>query len=251
MTIDFKIPDELIVASHITGIYDVNRSTVLANDDFSMVSEWAKSIAALGLQGIVFHNNLSESTCKLHQSDYIHFVKVAYNPKFSPNVFRYFAYSEFLNRYAHFIKNIFFTDISDVEVLKNPFRESLYINNPSSIFCGNEPKLLADEWMQAHSQHLRSKISGYATYETNFKNETLLNCGIIGGDISMMHPFINQLKTIHEQFNADNNTAYTGDMGAFNYLVRTRYNTKVIHGSPVNTVFKTYSADNLCWFKHK
>ena len=251
MKIDFKIPSNLIVASHITGVYDVNRNTTLADDDFSLVSEWAKSITDLGLQGIVFHNNFSEATCKLHQSEHIHFIRVDYNPQYNPNVFRYAVYAQFLTRYAKQMQNIFFTDISDVVVLKNPFLEQLYIDNPTTIFCGDEPEILENEWMQKHSQHLRNKIQDYATYETNFKKATLLNCGIIGGSFSIIHPFIDELWSIHRQYNIDNKTSYTGDMGAFNYLVRTRYDNKVIHGMPINTEFKSYTTDNSCWFKHK
>jgi hypothetical protein len=61
-----------------------------------------------------------------------------------------------------------------------------------------------------------------------------------------------QLASIHEQHNLDNKTAYTGDMGAFNYLVRTKYNDQLIHGAPVNTVFKGYEENRKdCWFRHK
>jgi hypothetical protein len=251
LIIDFKIHKNLIVASHITGIYDVNRNTTLTNDDFSLVADWAKSIQALQLHGIIFHNNFSEETCNLHRSDNICFVKVDYNSQYNPNVFRYFLYEEFLKSYAHLIKNIFFTDVSDVVVNKNPFQEKIYLDNPTSIFCGDEREILDNEWMQNHSNHLRNKIPDYASYETNFKNETLLNCGIIGGNISIMHPFIEQLKKIHQEYNFDNNSNYTGDMGAFNYLARSRYHHKIIHGNPVNTEFKSYSNDLSCWFKHK
>lgn len=251
MKIDFNIPSNLIAALHITGVYDVNRSGTLANDDFELVAEWAKSISALGLQGIVFHNNFSDETRKLHQSDYIHFVRIDYDPQYNPNIFRYFVYSEFLKQHRHLIKNIFFTDVSDVVVLRNPFQELLYLNNSSTIFCGDEPEILENEWMQKHAEHLRSKIPAYAAYESNFKNETLLNCGIIGGDIGIIYPFIQALWAIHYENNADNNTPYTGDMGAFNYLIRSSYQSRVIHGSPVNTEFKSYTEDNLCWFKHK
>ncbi|MET4083808.1 hypothetical protein ABIB40_003780 [Pedobacter sp. UYP30] len=239
MKIDFKIPS------------NVNRNTTLANDDFSLTAAWAESISTLGLQGIIFHNNFSEATCKLYQSEHIHFIKVDYNPQYNPNVFRYFVYSEFLKLHSPFIKNIFFTDVSDVTVLKNPFLEELYLNNPTTIFCGDEPEVLENEWMQKHSEHLRKKIPDYATYENDFKKATLLNCGIIGGNFSIIYPFIEELWGIHLQYNATNNTPYTGDMGAFNYLLRTRYHNKMIHGSPVNTEFKSYKTDNLCWFKHK
>jgi hypothetical protein len=95
------------------------------------------------------------------------------------------------------------------------------------------------------------KIADYANYEASFKNETLLNCGVIGGKFEIMQAFINQLCTIHLNFNSDNTSAYTGDMGAFNYLIRTKYNDSVIHGAPINTEFKKYSENKSCWFKHK
>lgn len=248
---DFKIANNLIVSSHISGVYDVNRSTVLANDDFSIVSNWAKSVSEMGLQGIIFHNNFSEATCKANENQHLHFIKVDYNPQFNPNVFRYFIYNEFLKQHQQNIENIFFTDVSDVVVLKNPFQEKLYLDNPSKLFCGDEPEILATEWMQNHGQHLRNRIFDYALFEANFKDEVLLNCGIIGGAGTLIKPFIEKLWTIHKKYNCDNKTLFTGDMGAFNYLARTQYNDNLIHGSPVNTEFKRYEINDACWFKHK
>jgi hypothetical protein len=251
LELNFKISPNLILATHITGVYDVNRSNTLADDDYSLVADWANSITQMGLQGIIFHNNFSDKTCQLHQSNHIQFVKIEYDNKFNPNVFRYMLYARFLNKYAHQIKNIFFTDVSDVVVLKNPFLDHFFIDNPSCIFCGDEPINLDNEWMRLHAKHLRDQIRDYANYESEFKNHTLLNCGIMGGAISVMHPFINALSAIHEQYNAANTTAYTGDMGAFNYLIRTKYNHLVKHGKPINTLFKGYEVDERCWFKHK
>ena len=249
--IDFKIDKNVILASLITGVYDVNRSETLKDDDFSVVEAWSESVSNLKLQGIIFHNNFSEATCKANESEFLRFVKVSYNAQFNPNVFRYFVYNNFFKRNSHLLKNVFLTDVSDVIVLKNPFKEKLYLENKNTIFCGDESEILDNDWMQKHSQHLRANIVDYANYEAFYKNETLLNCGIIGGNFSLMSIFIDQLCTIHEHFNKDNITAYTGDMGAFNYLIRTKYNDKVIHGKPVNTVFKKYSEDASCWFKHK
>ena len=251
MKTNFIIPQNLILASHITGIYDVNRNITLANDDILPVLAWAESITKLGLTGIIFHNNFSDETCRLYESEYVHFIKVDYDPRFNPNVFRYFIYEEFLRIHYTILSNIFLTDISDVTVLRNPFLEPYYLDNSAKIFCGDEPKILSDEWMQMHSEHLRSKIEDYSIYENTYKNETLLNCGIIGGNILVIFRFIQQLKSIHQKYNYDNNTKFTGDMGAFNYLIRTCYHDKVIHGHPVNTVFKSYSDDTSCWFKHK
>jgi hypothetical protein len=242
---------DYIVASYISGVYDVNRNTVLADDDYSIIQDWANSISKLKLQGIIFHNNCSVATCERCQNEYITFIKIDHDVQFNPNVYRYCIYNEFLKLNSEFINNIFFTDISDVIVLKNPFLEQLYIDNPTSIFCGDEPKILNNEWMQQHSENLRNNILDYKMYEYNFANSVLLNCGIMGGNITIMKHFIKKLWNIHQKYNSDNKTAFTGDMGAFNYLIRTQYNNKVIHGKPVNTEFKKYLENTVCWFKHK
>jgi hypothetical protein len=144
------------------------------------------------------------------------------------------------------------TDISDVVVVQNPFLHSFYLQNKDVIFCGDEPKVLNNEWMQAHSEHLRNKIPSYANYEEQFGNATLLNCGIIGGSISVMHEFIEKIATIHRLYNYDNQSIYTGDMGAFNYLIRTEFEDRFFHGTPINTVFKEYQNLRMdCWFRHK
>jgi hypothetical protein len=252
MAHSFLAPKHFVMACHITGVYDVNRNNTLPDDDYSLVKNWAESVAALQLNGIIFHNNFTEKTCAKYQNEYITFIKIAYSAHFNPNVYRYLVYRDFLRSHIQEIESLFITDISDAVVVNNPFIQPLFIDNADALFCGDEPKILDNEWMVAHSEHLRSKIADYAAYEETFANETLLNCGIIGGNIGVMEVFIEKLCLIHEQYNHDNETAYTGDMGAFNYLVRTQFNQKLLHGAPINTAFKGYQEDrNDCWFRHK
>ncbi len=251
-TAPFLTNTNLIMACHITGVYDVNRNMTLEGDNYELVSKWAESIAERNLQGLIFHNNFSQETCEKHKNEYISFVKIKYNPKFNPNVYRYFVYNDFLQQHISQLKNIFVTDISDVTLVKNPFIDQYFLENPTAIFCGDEPKTLNDDWMKDHSANLRKKIPDFNAYEKKFEQETLLNCGIIGAKAALFHNFIQKLCSIHLLANYENNTAFTGDMGAFNYLARTQFNTQLIHGAPVNTIFKMYENErNDCWFRHK
>jgi hypothetical protein len=144
------------------------------------------------------------------------------------------------------------TDVSDVVVVRNPFEAFLFQENRDKLFCGDEPKVLDNDWMNNHSTHLRNQISDYSEYEMKFAESTLLKCGIIGGSLNVMKDFLKELCFVHEHFNINNETAYTGDMGAFNYIARTRFNNNLIHGAPVNTVFKEYESSRMeCWFRHK
>lgn len=242
----------LILACHFTGVYDVNRNNILPADDYSLVKDWAESINDLNLHGIIFHNNFSEETVKTFTTKNISFVKTELSSQFNPNVYRYFVYRDFIKKNSSGLQNVFVTDISDVTVVQNPFIQPLFLKLPKYIFCGDEPKKLDNEWMQLHSAHLRNNIADFAEYEEAFKNETLLNCGIIGGNLAQFYDFLKQLCQIHKEHNSNNDTAYTGDMGAFNYLVRTQFNDCVYFGEPLNTVFKEYQTDRKdCWFKHK
>jgi hypothetical protein len=244
--------EQIIMGCLLTGIHDVNRNTILQNDDYSLIKDWADSIIDLNLQGIIFHNNFSAETCLKYENTNIHFIQIKYDAAFNPNIYRYFIYKDFLDKQKDKINKVFCTDMSDVTILKNPFEQTLFLSNPNKVFCGDEPKKLNDEWMREHAAHLRNNIPGYAAYEETFKEEQLLNCGVIGGDIKVMQEFIVSLTDIHEAYNQNNQTAFTGDMGAFNYLARTKYNNLLCHGEPVNTVFKAFENYNeTCWFRHK
>jgi len=248
----FATIQPIIMACHLTGIYDVNRSTMLTDDDYSLVKDWADSATALNMTGIIFHNNFSAATCHQFESDSIKFIEVEYDAMYNPNVYRYFIYRYFLQLYASKLSGVFITDVSDVVVLNNPFIQPAFINNPTAVFCGDEPKCLDNDWMKDHATHLRNGIPDYAAYEAAFKAAPLLNCGVIGGNALVMQELIEQLCDIHRLYNHNNQTAYTGDMGAFNFLVRTQYNDRLIHGHPVNTVFKAYQQERTdCWFRHK
>lgn len=245
-------PLHLVLACHITGVYDVNRNTTLADDAYELVQEWAESVAKVNLRGIIFHNNFSEETCLRYENEHISFIRVNYNPQFNPNVFRYFVYRDFLSQCKDPIRGVFVTDVSDVTLAQNPFDDSFFKNNLSSLFCGDEPTTLANEWMLAHATHLREQIKDYAMYEERFAAASLLNCGIMGGAFPLIFDFLEQLCVLHATYNSNNKTAYTGDMGAFNFLARTRFNENLRHGFPVNTVFKSFENDRMdCWFRHK
>ncbi len=242
----------VVMACHITGVHDVNRNTTLTNDSFDLVKDWVDALIAAKVKGILFHNNFSEATCCSMACDDVSFIKIEHDPQYNPNVFRYFVYRNFLEQHLQPFNALFMTDVSDVVLVNNPFTDPLFMNHPTALFCGDEPQLLHNEWMIAHAENLRNNIPDYAAYESTFGKETLLNCGIIGGTGAVMYSFLQQLCAIHEQANRNNKTAYTGDMGAFNYLVRTQFNQQLIHGAPVNTVFKLYETERKdCWFRHK
>jgi len=185
-TISLQYPTNLICATILTGVYDVNRNELLVEDDFDRIKDWYESIVKLQLRGIVFHNTFSQKTIENYQNEYISFVAVDYDKSLKANAFRYLIYQAFLEQYHDKIAHLFVTDISDVVVVKNPFLQPLFLANPAALFCGDELETLDNEWMNNHSTHLRNSIPTFADYEQKNLHKTLLNCGIIGGNVQTM-----------------------------------------------------------------
>lgn len=246
------ISGNIICASLFTGVFDVNRSEMLPPDDFQIIEKWCSSIQNLGLQGIVFHNNFSEKTISEGKNEHIQFIRVDFQTKLNANVYRYLVYLDFLKKYGHQIQNIFFTDVADVEVVKNPFSDSFFNENSESLFCGDEEELLDNPWMRDHCTHLRNSIPEFVEFEGNNRNETLLNCGVIGGKIELILLVMEKLARIHSLYTISNRTPFTLDMGAFNFVARTKFADRMKHGFPINTRFKGYEVKRTdCWFRHK
>ena len=241
-----------IFSALFTGVYDVNRNEILDSDNFNIIKDWYNSVMQLKLNAVVFHNTFSKETVAQYQNEFVQFEFVQLDGKLNPNIFRYSAYYNFVNKHKEFISNIFITDITDVVVIQNPFNTTLFTQNLDSLFCGDEPKLLANDWMHEHNTHLRNTISNFEHYEKENANKTLLNCGIIGGSLETITQLLNKVVYIHNTHSISNKTAFTLDMGVFNFVARTNFFRKILHGAPINTGFKDYQVDrNDCWFRHK
>jgi len=247
-----KNATNFIFAALLTGVYDVNRNELLKKNDFEIIQKWYDSILKLQINAIVFHNSFSKDIVEKYTNEYIRFVEVKYDERLKPNVFRYFVYQDYLKQNLKEISNLFVTDITDVEVINNPFESPVYVENTDYLFCGDEPEILGNDWMRNHCSHLRNLMPEFSLYEALNQHETLLNCGVIGANITIMKLLFDNMLAMHEAFSFTNTTDYTLDMGVFNFVARTVFAHKILHGAPVSTVFKKYESQRTdCWFRHK
>lgn len=241
-----------IFASLLTGVYDVNRNELLNRNDFGIIQKWYDSIIKLELNAIVFHNSFSAKVVEKYTNEFIQFVEIDYDKKLKPNIFRYFIYQDYIQKNLTAISNLFVTDITDVEVINNPFESQVFTKNIDCLFCGDEPEILDNDWMHNHCHHLRICMPEFSLFEELNQQEVLLNCGVIGGNITVMKLLLDKMVAIHQTVSFTNKTDYTLDMGVFNFVARTAFVHKLFNGEPVNTVFKKYeNLRNDCWFRHK
>ncbi|MCY7362190.1 MAG: hypothetical protein LH629_09020, partial [Ignavibacteria bacterium] len=142
---------KFIFATLITGVYDVNRNEILKNNDFGIIQKWYDSVLKLQLNAIVFHNTFSKEIVEKYTNEYIQFIEIKYDKSLNTNIFRYFVYQDYINQNLHKISDLFVTDITDVEVINNPFESNVYIENSDYLFCGDELEILDNEWMRNHN----------------------------------------------------------------------------------------------------
>ena len=174
----------------------------------------------------------------------VEFIKVE---TFVKNIYfqRWISYYRYLLENRDSIDKLFITDGSDVVMLRNPF-DSMKEN---VLYVGDEPNMTGCEWMVKNHPHkdLQKFIIG--------NTDVLLNAGLCGGSVEIVMEFLNKFLSFYFRSVSDSyfykSPGCGVDMGLFNYILRTHFNDRLVHGTQVNTVFKDEKANDVAWFKHK
>lgn len=229
----------IIITTFFTNGLDPQRNLKWADDDFSIIKDFYESIIRLDLNCLILIDNSSDSFVRKYETSKIKFQRVDSSGLNLVDI-RWKIYNDILlnNNYEY----VFFLDISDIIILKDPF-PFLSDNN---IYCGDENDCnINNSWMLNRYYLLRNSISSIDHYI----NKIILNAGILGGKSDKL---IEITKEIANILNVANIKSTTVDMCAFNHVLRSYYNDNIIHGLPVNTIFRANDFNNdIAWFKHK
>jgi len=158
--------------------------------------------------------------------------------------YRWFLYKQLLS--FSLIDNVFFTDISDVEVISNPFPHL----RSDMLYCGDERGTLSQcGWLNPARKN-PVLIEGLDEFRDIMNSDKpLLNAGILGGNSIVVLDFLSTFCNIISAV-AARPVEHTADMAIFNYAIY-YYNFDVIHGHPVNSVFRGGLNETDVWFRHK
>lgn len=237
-----------IISSYLTTGLDPQRGTKKDPNDPAYIQDWYDSIEMntpprwRSIVSYLLHDGLSEEFKS--KFPHLNFIQVPPCGEYQLYDYRWVIYRQFLKTHPE-IENVFFTDVSDVKVVQNPFVQKEY--SSKNLYCGDETGMMyQNEWLKNSLQNEQlCQLHGFK--EMINSDLPLLNCGIFGGGrfavlefLSMLIHMIDRVK--YRQIDT------TVDMPLFNY-VACEFN--IIHGAPVNSIFKGYESRNDVWFIHK
>ena len=233
---------DCIITTYFTSDKDPQRPEIWANDNFSIIENFYNGVTQHGLNCIILIDNSSDNFIKKYETDKIKFIRCDSSGLNMVDI-RWKLYANLLKSRPD-IKRVFFIDVSDVLILKNPFN----FIEPGKIYCGDEDSInMKNSWMMdryflLNQPAILNKLSNYA-------NKQIVNAGVLGGDRILIMEIAEKISHL---LSISNITSTTVDMCTFNHVLYMDYEDKLVHGLPVNTVFKSYDIHNkIAWFCHK
>lgn len=237
--IEFRELKDVVITTLLTGFDDPQRPGSKMRASVDMLRSLHRSLK--GSKLVVIHTDLDGQS--LSNTDFVK-VKQGINPYFERHLqmYQYLRDNDDIGR-------VWCVDGTDVEMLRNPFKEM----NPGVLYTGYETKTLRDEWMLRN--HPDTTLQDFMKSNPN---TTLLNAGLIGGDRKVVMSFLQKIVKLYFDDHIDfimgweKNRLGVGDMAALNYIARTEFDDVLSYGPHVCTVFKSEEKNNkTAWFKHK
>jgi hypothetical protein len=233
--------NNFIISTYLTTAVDPQRNETKEVNDTKYIETWYNSLVHLNLNGVLLHDGLSAEFQA--QFPRLTFKQVDTIPKdIQLYDYRWVLYYEFMLNNP--CDAVFFTDVSDVKIMRNPFYEF----SENIIYCGDERETFKEcEWMKsALDDNFFLQLKGFKDLFTS--SNIILNCGIFGGTYDIVLRFINYTVSLIEylRFRPIDKTV---DMPLFNYIAYRYFSPE--HGFPVNSIFKAYEKRNDVWFIHK
>lgn len=213
-------------------------------NDIKYIEPWYNSVNKLGLNGIVFYDNLTEEFVQKYQTDKINFIKV--NPSiYSNNDWRFFVYRDYFE--THEYDSVFLTDGSDVTVVNDPSLIIKEFDNINIFVCKDSIKLKDFPYLSLHNQ---VGWDGRIYFTRNNNHFDLINMGVIGGSYKNIIDFLDKFCiTRIELGNPDFNSDMWLGQYIFRYLMQ---DSSLMVGEPFTSNFKQYENDRKdVYFIHK
>lgn len=222
---------DIVLTSYFTSQIDPQRN-IKWEADLSAIQDLIDSMNG---QKLVILHDCFEDGIKVPDNVEMIKVETSMNPYFQ----RWLSEYEYMRDHPE-LRFIFHVDATDVQMVRNPFKEMI----GGTLYVGSEETNLNTTWMIHHH-----RIPFLLQFFRRNGKERLLNCGLVGADRRTMMEFFRAMNT---KYFDEKGKVGPFEMGLFNWVCREKFNDRIKTGSQVHTKFKTYDYESReSWWRHK
>jgi hypothetical protein len=225
----------------------VHTKVKVNEDRWGYIKDWHESLSSHQINGLVFHDGLSDEFVNEHTNEYIKFQKVP-EEIYNACDARWVVYHNFIRENADKYDWVFANDISDVTIGKT-FLKDVELYGKKILFTGDETATYNSGWIKDRNKDLIEVLPDVYNHIKDNPKLKVMNPGIIGGSTEIM---LEYTKYMSDLVIAGGPIKRCVDMSYHNYVARTYFNDRIKHGSPVNSIFFKYQKERKdVWFIHK
>ena len=229
----------VILTSYFTSSPDPQRPLhSTTSSQFQYMADFYRSLKALGLRAVVFHDGLDTGFQHRLTSHHprLSFVEVPSLKDRSTNDARFYTYYDYLLRHPE-IESVLLTDISDVSFQRNPFElmsllgDWLYVGTDIDIF----PDMRSMPWIRERLSGCFGNHSMAPGGELSrlMELDTVYNAGTVGGSRHVMLDVLTAMVTYLDSCPTELNC----NMPCLNYAVHKHFFQRVFTGFPLHSRF--------------
>lgn len=205
-------------------------------DSYEYIKPWYESIVNLGLEGIIFYDNLSKKFVDKYTNKNVSFIKVN-RLGHTNNDERFFHYLNFC--YSNRYQKVHLTDCCDVNINKDPYE---FVTGRKLYIC--QDNMLFKDYSFA-GVPIRRLINMEEDLE--LLDYPLLNMGVVSGRRDTILHFLSLMVLYLRIFDRQTDNL---NMAIGNYIIRKHINN-IFTGFPYCTEFKKNDTSHSYYFKHK
>ena len=214
----------------------------IEKDNFDLIKPWAESIADLQLNGIIFHDGLTDEFVNRHQSNHLIFVRVPPSSTLSVNDYRFLIWRDWLS--ANPFETVFFSDLFDVVVNRDPFE----LFETPTLFISHQGKKIGET-----EYFLKNFSRVYGRVPERLLGQPELNAGVWGGGYNEALRFLVLISSEIQNLATGPVRSYNVNMPAFNHVAYSYFGRENfwVEGEPLHSEFKKYQVNANVAFIHK
>ena len=234
--------NDVILTSYFTSREDFQRKKSMSPNRLHYMFHWLLSVRDLGLQAVIFHDQLDPAFCQ-RVMEYYPGVSFRHVPSLlnrTTNDARFYLYLQYLHGTPD-VGRVLLTDISDVRFQKNPFDlmqllgDWLYIGTDIDIY----PNMKSQRWI---SERLEGCFGSHTLHKGPLTHlmslDTVYNAGVIGGSrhimLALLEKIVQYLDVTPPTLNCN--------MPAVNYVIHRYFFQQVFTGFPLTSRFLSYQS---------